>query len=82
MFKKALLFDSWMFPIRQEAEALAAASKTNPVPDVYFVNCQRFQSAKNVATIRRFEDNNNVLTLRDTLHYAPVRSYSLTHMSY
>ena len=81
MFKKALLFDSWMFPIRQEAEALAAASKKNPVPDVYFVNCQRFQSAKNVATIRHFEDNNNVVTLRDTLHYAPVRSYSLTHMS-
>ena len=36
MFKKALLFDSWLFPLREEAEKLAKSNITDN--NVFFVN--------------------------------------------
>jgi len=72
MFKKALLFDSWLYPIRQEAEKLAQMDHADVGDNnVYFVNCQRFQGMKNIATMRHFEKEGNILTLKDTMHYAP-----------
>ena len=39
MFKKALLFDSWLFPLREEAEKLAKHNQFDASnKDVYFVN--------------------------------------------
>ena len=39
MFKKALLFDSWLFPLREEAEKLAKQNQSDASnKDVYFVN--------------------------------------------
>ena len=39
MFKKALLFDSWLFPLREEAEKLAKHNQSDASnKDVYFVN--------------------------------------------
>ena len=39
MFKKALLFDSWLFPIREEAEKLAQTDHSDVGDNnVYFVN--------------------------------------------
>ena len=74
MFKKAILFDSWMFPIREEAEILA--SKRDIKSELLFINCQRFQGTRNLQTMNHFEqtDNSgssNVITLRDAMHYAP-----------
>ena len=70
MFKKALLLDSWMFPLRNEAEVLTKQTLRRP-EDVLFLNCQRFQGPKNFQTMRHFETKGNILTLKDTLHYAP-----------
>jgi len=75
MFKKAILFDSWMFPIREEAENLA--SKRDIKSELLFINCQRFQGASNLRTMNHFEqtdnsgESSNVITLRDAMHYAP-----------
>lgn len=68
MFKKALLYDTWMFPLRHEASNLA-----NPVQsaNALFVNCQRFQGMKNIESMRHFEISDNLITLKDALHYAP-----------
>ena len=41
MFKKAILFDSWMFPLREEATYLV--SKRDIKSELLFINCQRFQ---------------------------------------
>ena len=69
MFKKALMLDAWMFPIREEASTLCA--KCDDLQSAYFVNCQRFQGKRNLQTMRHFEKASNIITLRDTLHYAP-----------
>lgn len=68
MFKKALLYDTWMFPLRYEAEQL---SKEGQASCVHFINCERFQGLKNIETMRHFEKDGNIVTLRDTQHYAP-----------
>ena len=36
-----------------------------------FFRSQKFQGLKNIETMRHFEKEGNVLTLRDTMHYAP-----------
>lgn len=74
MFKKAILYDSWLFPIREEAADLVKKDNT---ANVLFLNCQKFQSRKNLATMKYFEKLNesnglsNIITLRETMHYAP-----------
>eukprot|EP00093_Oithona_nana_P007396 07396.XXX_240811_242283_1 [CDS] Oithona nana genome sequencing. len=54
MFKKAILYDSWLFPIREEAADLVKKHNTDTV-DVLFLNCQKFQSRNNLATMKHFE---------------------------
>ena len=85
MFKKAILFDSWMFPIREEAENLA--SKRDIKSELLFINCQRFQGASNLRTMNHFEqtDNSgssNVITLRDAMHYAPCDIPTVIYIIY
>ena len=36
-----------------------------------FSQSQRFQGMKNITTMRHFEKEGNILTLKDTMHYAP-----------
>ena len=36
-----------------------------------FSQSQRFQGMKNITTMRHFEKDDNILTLKDTMHYAP-----------
>ena len=74
MFKKSILFDSWMFPLREEATYLV--SKRDIKSELLFINCQRFQGKRNLQTMNHFElttstSRSNVITLRDAIHYAP-----------
>ena len=39
--------------------------------DIYFLSSERFQGMKNIETMRHFEKERNILTLKDTMHYAP-----------
>jgi hypothetical protein len=79
MFTKGVLFDAWLFPLRYEAERLSSMSTYKDRPPFLFVNCERFQSAKNLETMSFFEHElpddhggqTNVLTLRGGMHYAP-----------
>ena len=66
-----------LFPIREEATDLVNAQKTVG-SNVLFLNCQKFQSRNNLRTMKHFEQSNtastqssNIITLRDTMHYAP-----------
>jgi len=73
MFKRAVLYDAWMFPLRKEADELTVNGVKS---EALFVNCQKFQGLKNLETMHAFETNidemSNVLTLRDAMHYAPT----------
>ena len=68
------LFFFRLFPIREEAADLVKKDNT---ANVLFLNCQKFQSRKNLATMKYFEKLNesnglsNIITLRETMHYAP-----------
>ena len=75
MFHKAVLYDSWLYPIREDAESMSSTAGVNS--NVLFVNCQKFQSRKNLETMKHFDTSlngielkTNVITLRDTFHYA------------
>ena len=54
MFKKAICFDAWMFPLREEAENLAS-QREDIRNEILFINCQRFQGKKNLQTMSHFE---------------------------
>ena len=79
IFQKALLYDSWLFPIRAEAESLISTGQNS---NVMFINCEKFQSSKNISITKHFETpiadvglKTNVITLRNTLHYARETSF-------
>jgi hypothetical protein len=44
-FNFGIAFDSWLYPIREEAEDLASHWKANneQPPNLLFVNCENFQ---------------------------------------
>jgi len=71
-FKVGLALDSWMFPIREET-----LNYTSP-GNLLFINCEKFQGAKNLETMKKYEgslDNeveSNVLTILKATHYAPT----------
>ena len=84
MFQKALLYDSWLFPIGKEAEEMTTMGQN---PNVMFINCQKFQSLKNMSITKHFETpladiglKTNVITLRDTLHYARKSLFAIKYM--
>ncbi|XP_059086199.1 platelet-activating factor acetylhydrolase-like [Tigriopus californicus] len=50
LFKAGFCFDSWMFPIREEAPDLAIVGKP-----LFFINYEKFQWRRNLQTMRNFE---------------------------
>jgi len=71
-FRIGVALDSWMFPIREEKLNYTSPGK------LLFINCEKFQGAKNLATMKTYEgslDNevpSNVLTVLQATHYAPT----------
>ena len=72
-FKIGVALDSWMFPIREEKLNYTSPGK------LLFINCEKFQGEKNLATMKTFEGSldssvvpSNVLTVLKATHYAPT----------
>ena len=69
-FRGGIALDSWMFPLRQEQLELGADKR------LLFINCERFQTPRNLETMRLYERQtdlplatltSNVLTIREQL---------------
>lgn len=73
-FRGGIALDSWMFPVRQEEDIKVGADQR-----LLFINCEKFQTPRNLETMRRYERRedrllpltSNVLTIRRASHYAP-----------
>ena len=66
MFKKAICFDAWMFPLREEAENLAS-QREDIRNEILFINCQRFQGKKNLQTMSHFESTSQSKVRKESL---------------
>ena len=66
MFKKAICFDAWMFPLREEAENLAS-QREDIRSEILFINCQRFQGKKNLQTMSHFESTSQSKVRKESL---------------
>lgn len=80
LFKAGFCFDSWMFPIREEAPNLASVGKP-----LFFINYEKFQWRRNLQTMRNFErplsDHSSSITSSSSSSSAlPVNSQSSTNV--
>ena len=63
-FKVGVAYDAWLFPIQKDETIKISENKS-----ILFVNCQDFQGKTNLETMSKFENDNNVFTLKKTNHY-------------
>jgi len=73
-FKSGVALDSWMFPLREEN------SISSGIENLLFINCETFQTKKNLEVMKRFEveleddsfPSSNVLTILGASHHSPT----------